>query len=96
MPVFIVAQINIHDRTTYAEYEAGFGAIFARYKGTMLSVDDSPEVLEGEWPHSRTVLIQFPSAEEARRWFDSEEYQALAKQRKAASVGKIALVKGLS
>ena len=94
MPVFIVAQITIHDRATYANYEAGFGAIFARYEGQMLSVDDNPEVLEGEWPHSRTVIIQFPSADEAKRWFDSPEYQALAEHRKAASIGNIALLKG--
>jgi len=91
---FVVAQIHIHDRATYGQYEAGFGAIFERYAGTMLSVDDAPEVLEGDWPQSRTVIIQFPSNDEAKRWFNSAEYQALAEHRKAASVGHIALVNG--
>ncbi len=94
MSVFVVAQIHIHDRTTYGKYEAGFGAIFERYEGTLLSVDDAPEVLEGDWPESRTVIIGFPSKAEAKRWFNSAEYQALAEHRKAASVGHIALVNG--
>lgn len=95
MSVFIIAQINIHDRERYAEYEAGFGDIFARYEGTMLSVDEAPEVFEGDWAYTRTVVVQFPSAADAKRWFESAEYQALAVHRKAASVGNIALVHGL-
>jgi len=95
VPVFIIAQINIHDRNAYAKYEEGFGAIFARYEGTLVSVDEDVEVLEGDWSFTRTVVLQFPSAGEARRWFDSDEYQALAEHRKAASVGNVALVKHL-
>lgn len=96
MAVFIIAQINIHDRAGYAKYEAGFGEIFARYDGTMLSVEEEPEILEGDWAFTRTVVVEFPSADEAKRWFESVEYQALAVHRKTASVGNIALVKGLS
>jgi len=93
--VFIIGQICIHDRSGYAKYEEGFGAIFARYQGALLSVDEDVEVLEGDWVGTRTVVIEFPSSVEARRWFDSEEYQALAEHRKAASIGNIALVKQL-
>ncbi len=96
MSVFIIAQINIHDRIGYAKYEAGFGAIFARYEGSLLSVDEDVEVLEGDWACTRTVVAEFPSESEARRWFESAEYQALAEHRKAASVGNIALVKQLA
>lgn len=94
MSAFVVAQIHIHDRATYGKYEEGFGAIFERYKGTLLAVDDAPEALEGDWPECRTVIIQFPSADEAKRWFNSADYQALAEHRKAASVGHVAIAKG--
>jgi uncharacterized protein (DUF1330 family) len=50
-------------------------------------------VLEGEWPYGRTVLIRFPSEQEARRWFDSEEYTKLKQHRLNASEGNIILVK---
>ena len=33
--------------------------IFERHDGEMLAVE-APEVLEGEWPVTRTVLIRFP------------------------------------
>ena len=95
MTVYILAQIQIHDRDRYADYEAGFIDIFSRYQGRMLSVDEAPEILEGEWPHTRTVLIEFPNSDEAHAWYASDEYQLLARHRFAASVGHIALIKGL-
>ena len=47
MTAYVMAQINIHDRSRYGKYEAGFMDIFAKYQGTLLSVDEAPEVLEG-------------------------------------------------
>ena len=96
MTVYIVAQINLTDRETYSKYEAGFGEIFAKYKGEMLAVDGNPEVLEGSWPHWRTVLIQFPSREDALAWYQSDEYQAIAQFRFAASSADTVILQGLS
>lgn len=95
MSVYLIAQLEIHDRDRYAEYSNGFMEIFSRYKGKLLSVDESPELLEGEWPFTRTVLIEFPSAEEARSWYESDAYQRLAQHRFAASDGNIIMIKGL-
>ena len=47
MSVFVVAQIDIHDRDRYAQYEAGFMDVFAQYDGEILAVDEAPAVLEG-------------------------------------------------
>ena len=96
MSYYLVARISITDRDTYSRYEAGFMEIFARYNGQLLAVDEDVTVLEGEWPATRTVLIQFPSEEEALAWYQSSEYQELAKHRFAASDADIALFKGLT
>lgn len=95
MTVYIVASINIDDREQYGQYEAGFMDIFARYNGQMLSVDESPQVLEGEWAATRTVLIAFPSREDALAWYQSDAYQTLAQHRFDASQADIALLQGL-
>ena len=92
MPVYLNAQLTITDRETYASYEAGFMEIFAKYNGTLLGVSESPEILEGEWAFTRTVLISFPSRDEALAWFTSSEYQTLAAHRKQASTGPIILI----
>ncbi|MCZ6458287.1 MAG: DUF1330 domain-containing protein [Gammaproteobacteria bacterium] len=95
MPIYIVAQINIEDRDTYARYEAGFMEIFDRYEGELLAVDEAVTELEGSWEYTRTVIIQFPDEAAARSWYDSDDYQALAQHRFAASAANLAIVQGL-
>ena len=95
MSVYFVALINIHDRAGYANYEAGFMQVFNQYNGRMLAVDEAPTIREGEWPYTRTVLIEFPSGAQADAWYDSAAYQELATHRFAASVANIARIKGV-
>jgi len=93
MSCYIIAQIKINDRDEYRIYEEGFDEIFEKYKGIVVAMDEDPVILEGEWPYTRTVLIRFPNEEEARRWFESPEYQKLAENRRKASTGNIVLIK---
>ncbi len=95
MASYIVARITINDRERYAQYEAGFLEIFAAHAGKLLAVDEDPEVLEGEWPCTRTVIIEFPDRDAALAWYQSDDYQSLAEHRFAASVGDIALLAGI-
>jgi uncharacterized protein (DUF1330 family) len=37
----------------------------------------SLKVLEGEWPHPRLVILEFPSREAAEGWYRSPEYQKI-------------------
>jgi uncharacterized protein (DUF1330 family) len=41
------------------------------------------------------VLVEFPSKEDALDWYESEEYQSLAKHRFASSKSNIVIVSGL-
>lgn len=95
MAVYIIAQIAIHDRTEYERYSEGFLDVFARYQGELLVVSEDPLVVEGEWPYTRTVLLRFPSAEEAQRWYASPEYQAIAQHRFRAAKANAVLVEEL-
>ena len=95
MAHYIIAQINIDDRETYANYEEGFMEIFAKYDGSLLAVDEDPRLLEGSWPYTRTVLISFPGEAQALDWYQSDEYQALARYRFASSSANISIIKGL-
>lgn len=95
MAVFGVAQITITDRMAYDRYSAAFMEVFSRFKGTLLAVDETPEVIEGEWTATRLVLMSFPDAEAFHAWFDSPTYQAIAQHRHAGSTGVVMLAKGL-
>ncbi len=95
MAHYLIAQIDIKDREKYAKYEAGFMDIFLTYKGKILSVEENEHLLEGQWPFTRTVLIEFPSQEDALDWYKSKEYQDLVQHRFASSTSNIAIVSGL-
>ena len=94
MPSYFLAQINIVDPEGYEKYLEKFDAVFKRYNGRVIAVDDAITVLEGTWPFIRTVLIEFPSESALRDWYDSVEYQAIAKHRRDASIANIVVVHG--
>ncbi len=85
MSTYFIAQIKIHDPIKYKDYLSGFDEIFTKYDAEVVLVDENPEVLEGDWPFSRIVLIKFKDLDEARRWYESPEYQKLAQHRIVAS-----------
>jgi uncharacterized protein (DUF1330 family) len=95
MSAYFLALIDIHDQARYERYLAGFDEVFEEYQGRVLAVEDDPRVLEGKWPAARTVLIEFPSEAELRRWYESPEYRRLAQHRREASVACIAIISGL-
>jgi uncharacterized protein (DUF1330 family) len=77
----------------YAERTA---ELVARFGGTYAIRGPALEVLEGEWLDARSVVVsKFPSAAEARAFFDSPEYQALKVLRTGTGTYDIALFPGL-
>ncbi|MDX2469211.1 MAG: DUF1330 domain-containing protein [SAR324 cluster bacterium] len=58
------------------EYSAAAGSIVGKFGGELL-VRGAADVLCGEHSHKIVVLMKFPDAETAHKWYDSAEYQAL-------------------
>jgi uncharacterized protein (DUF1330 family) len=96
MSAYIIALIEINDRDEYEKYREGFHEIFAKYNGELLVVEEAPTTLEGEWSYTRTVVIRFSDEEEAKRWYESDQYQALAQHRFRAAKTNLILAKGWS
>ena len=94
MSCYFIAQITIHDPETYQKYLDGFDEIFENYQGKVIMVDDKPSILEGEWNCTRIVMIRFPDEAEARRWYESAEYQQLVRYRWQASDANVILATG--
>ena len=94
MSSYFMALIDIHDPERYGKYLESFDKVFEKYRGRVVAVEDRPRVLEGDWPAGRTVLIKFPDDRELLRWYESEEYQKLARHRRAASFGRVAIISG--
>ena len=75
MAAYFIAQVSIKDRDAYQAYEQGFMAILDEHGGQLVSVDEQPLVLEGDWACTRTVLLRFETAEAGETWYHSDAYQ---------------------
>lgn len=95
MTVYILSRLTIHDRIEYDKYEDQFEEIFSKFDGTLLSVDEEPLVLAGDWEATRSVLIEFPSKEAAFAWMQSDDYQRISKHRNAGSTMSSILVNSI-
>ncbi len=87
MSVYFIAQLRVHDPSSYDHYLEQFDAAFEGHEGEVVLVDESPMVLEGEWPFTRVVLIRFPDEASLRRWYDSAAYRRLRAIRASAADG---------
>lgn len=75
------------------EYLAGIDATLTPYRGTFLIHGGSPRVVEGTLT-SDLIVIGFPAADGAQRWYDSAAYQRLAALRRTFAKGTVALCRG--
>jgi uncharacterized protein (DUF1330 family) len=90
---FIVTEA-IHDPGGMDAYGQASMPSIAEHGAKVLVVDENVDVLEGEWHGTRTVIVEFASADAARDWYNSATYQAALPLRKAASECNAVIVSG--
>ena len=95
MPAYLVGIVTIEDAEGFAEYASQVPGLIARYGGRYIARGGTVEVLEGSWAPARVTLAEFDSLEQAKRWYESEEYQALAEIRRRSAKADLVLVEGL-
>jgi uncharacterized protein (DUF1330 family) len=94
MYYYFLAQIRIKDDIEYQNYIDKAADIFKKYKGEYLSVDNNPQILEGNWNYTRIVLIRFKSINDFNEWYYSTDYQYILKHRLKAADCDTILMKG--
>jgi uncharacterized protein (DUF1330 family) len=95
MPAYVIVDIDVHDPERYREYAARAPATIERYGGRYLARGGAVDVREGDWQPGRLVLVEFPDAEAARRWHESEEYRPLRELREQASSARLVVTEGV-
>ena len=95
MPAYVFAEVDITNPDGYREYSQQVPATIQKYGGRFLHRGGPVSVLEGDWPQIRRVIIEFPSVEAARQWWDSPEYEKPKALRRANSKGRLLLLEGV-
>ena len=96
MPAYLVADIDVTDPETYAEYRRTVGDSIAAFGGRFLARGGETVTLEGHWKPTRVVIVDFASREGWRAWSDSPEYARALALRKRASLSSLVMTEGLS
>jgi uncharacterized protein (DUF1330 family) len=94
MAAYVIVDIEIHETALYDEYRKRVPATIAKYGGKFLVRGGGFEQLEGSWHPTRLVRLEFPSMEQAKRWYDSEEYREPKAIRLKASKANLIMVEG--
>ncbi|SFO35520.1 DUF1330 domain-containing protein [Sphingomonas sp. OK281] len=100
MPAYMIfiRESPVVDAAAFAAYgaanRASAAALVERYGIKPLAVYGAAEALEGETPDG-IILLEFPTADAARAWYDSPEYQAATPDRHRAAQYRAILFEGL-
>lgn len=93
---YILAEVEITNPEGYKAYSAMVAATIEKFGGKFLSRGGVNTPLEGEWPQRRRVIIEFPTIEAARNWYDSAEYEKPKALRIANSNSRLMLLEGIA
>jgi uncharacterized protein (DUF1330 family) len=95
MPAYVIANVTIHDPVRYEDYKRMVPATLVPFGGRFIARGGQIDPLEGDWRPSRLVLLEFPSVERARAWWNSPEYAEARALRQATSTGTLLILEGL-
>jgi uncharacterized protein (DUF1330 family) len=95
MPAYIIVDLEVTDPAGFEEYRQLVPATIQQYEGRYVVRGGATETLEGDWQPKRVVVLEFPSLEQARRWYHSEEYRGLKALRFKTARSKMILVEGV-
>jgi len=95
MAAYILVDAQVTDPAQYEHYRALAPAAIAKYGGRYLVRGGAATVLEGEWQPHRVVVLEFPTVDAAKRFYDSPEYREAREVRKGAVRMSIFVVEGV-
>jgi len=95
MSVYVINNMSIHDPAEYKTYARAFMPTLEVFGGKVLAAQNAPVAIEGQWPHDRTIVLEFPSRELCQQWSDSPAYQAIVGHRRAGAASNVVVLDGL-
>jgi uncharacterized protein (DUF1330 family) len=96
MAAYLIVDVEVRDREAYEEYRKQVPASLLPYEGKFIVRGGASETLEGDWRPGRIVVIEFPTAERAKDWWNSAEYRVAKAMRQRSASTRMILVEGPS
>jgi uncharacterized protein (DUF1330 family) len=96
MPAYVIVDLTVTDLPTIEEYRKRVPATLTPYGGRFLVRGGAHQTVEGDWKPNRLVILEFPTMDQAKRWYDSEAYREPRAMRLRAGRANMVMVEGVT
>ena len=95
MSGYAIYNLNVNNPENYKEYVSRVKSVVEKFGGEYLVRGGEMNIIEGDWPNERNIVIKFPSREKAMEWYNSEEYKPIRQIRHDNAVSNSVIVDGI-
>ena len=85
MAAYFIGQLTVTDRELMGQYVEAVGPMLGRFGCEVLMRGIVHRVAEGDLPHQMAVVVRFADLDALNKWYESEEYKAIAGMRHDAA-----------
>lgn len=94
MPAYIIANVAVTDPAAFEAYRKLAQEAIAHHGGRYLARGGATTALEGAPKPARVVVLEFPTVDAAKRFYNSPEYSAARRARDGAARIDMFVVEG--
>lgn len=95
MAAYLIAQVKVTDPEIFAKYSSQVPGVIEQYGGRYLVRGGATEAVEGSWTPARLVVVEFPSIEQLKRFYHSDEYAPLIELRNQSAHTDLTFAEGI-
>ena len=95
MSAYVIFDVEIRDMAAYRAFMEGVAPELHAAGARYLARGGAHTVHEGDWSPRRIVLLEFPSVEAWKAFYEGDTYQGLKSIRDACSSARLVSVQGL-
>ena len=95
MAAYVIADVEVTDEALFEEYRKLVPATVESFGGRYIVRGGASEVVEGNQTPHRTVIIEFPTFEQAKAWHASDEYANPKQMRIDSTNSNVMIVDGV-
>src|ERR1700687_4695301 len=95
MPAYLITNVQFANMEKAQEYGRQVPGTIKKHGGRYLARGGAAEAAEGNWELHYMAIVEFPSLEQAKRWYHSDEYRQIRSLRHENAESQIIFVDGL-
>lgn len=96
MTAYVILKIKVTDQEKLKEYQQVAPSIIEKFGGKILVRGGEVATLEGAEESRRIVMIEFPTLDIAKEFYQSDEYKKAIELRQGAAIFESIAVEGLN